>query len=89
MARMHVDEAEIDAVRQREDRDRSLLDGGSIDAKQLTDLQHELQTLQRRQSSLEDSLLEVMERREELAGQQADEPGHDRPCVDELALAAR
>jgi uncharacterized protein len=66
-------ESEIDAVRQREDRDRSLLDAGSIDAKQLTDLQHELETLQRRQSSLEDSLLEVMERREELQGNQKDE----------------
>jgi predicted nucleic acid-binding Zn-ribbon protein len=66
-------ESEIDAVRQREDRDRSLLASGSIDAKQLTDLQHELETLERRQSSLEDSLLEVMERREELQGRQADE----------------
>jgi predicted nucleic acid-binding Zn-ribbon protein len=64
-------ESEIDAVRQREDRDRSLLAAGTVDAKQLTDLQHELETLERRQSSLEDSLLEVMERREELQGQQA------------------
>jgi predicted nucleic acid-binding Zn-ribbon protein len=53
-------EAEIDGVRQREDRDRGLLDSGATDAKQLTELQHELQTLERRQSSLEDSLLEVM-----------------------------
>src|SRR5205807_3802577 len=53
-------ESEIDAVRQRGDRDRSLLHSIS-DAKQLTYLQHELDTLQRRQSSLEDSLLEVME----------------------------
>ena len=66
-------ESEIDAVRQREDRDRTLLASGSIDAKQLTDLQHELDTLERRQSSLEDSLLEVMERREELQSQQAGE----------------
>jgi predicted nucleic acid-binding Zn-ribbon protein len=66
-------ESEIDAVRQREDRDRSLLSAGTIDARQLTELQHELETLQRRQSSLEDSLLEVMERREELQGNQADE----------------
>ena len=66
-------ESEIDAVRQREDRDRTMLQAGSIDAKQLTDLQHELETLQRRQGSLEDSLLEVMERREELAGEQAGE----------------
>jgi predicted nucleic acid-binding Zn-ribbon protein len=66
-------ESEIDAVRGREERDRALLDRGTIDAKQLSELQHELETLQRRQSSLEDSLLEVMERREDLQGQQADE----------------
>ena len=65
-------ESEIDAVRQREDRDRKLLAAGTVDAKQLTELQHELETLERRQASLEDSLLEVMERREELQGQQAD-----------------
>jgi predicted nucleic acid-binding Zn-ribbon protein len=63
-------ESEIDAVRQRGERDRSLLHSVS-DAKQLTDLQHELETLQRRQSSLEDSLLEVMERHEELQTQHA------------------
>lgn len=66
-------EGEIDGVRQREDRDRALLNSGSAGAKQLTELQHELETLQRRQASLEDSLLEVMERREELQKQQADE----------------
>ncbi|WP_099021891.1 zinc ribbon domain-containing protein [Mycolicibacterium palauense] len=66
-------ESEIDAVRQREDRDRSLLDSAGVNPKQLGELQHELQTLERRQSSLEDSLLEVMERREELAGQAAAE----------------
>lgn len=66
-------ETEIDAVRQREDRDRKLLASGAADAKQLNDLQHELETLQRRQASLEDSLLEVMERREELELDQARE----------------
>ena len=64
-------ETEIDAVRLREDRDRSLLTSGTPDAKQLSDLQHELETLQRRQSSLEDSLLEVMERREDLQLEQS------------------
>jgi predicted nucleic acid-binding Zn-ribbon protein len=59
-------EGEIDGVRQREDRDRSMLDSGGVNPKQLAELQHELETLQRRQSSLEDSLLEIMERREEL-----------------------
>lgn len=63
-------ETEIEAVRQREDRDRSLIEAGTVNAKQITELQHELETLQRRQASLEDSLLEVMERREDLQGQQ-------------------
>jgi predicted nucleic acid-binding Zn-ribbon protein len=66
-------EGEIDAVRQREDRDRSLLRSGNPNAKQLSELQHELETLQRRQASLEDSLLEVMERREELQKDQTRE----------------
>ncbi|PPK63416.1 C4-type zinc ribbon domain-containing protein [Actinokineospora auranticolor] len=57
-------EKEIDAVRAREDRDRKLLSGGTIGAKQLTDLEHELASLERRQSVLEDDLLELMERRE-------------------------
>lgn len=68
-------ESEIDAVRQREDRDRMLLKSGATDAKQLADLQHELETLQRRQTSLEDSLLEVMEHREELQEKLAAELG--------------
>jgi predicted nucleic acid-binding Zn-ribbon protein len=75
-------ESEIDAVRQREERDRSMLAAGTVDAKQLTELQHELGTLERRQSSLEDSLLEVMERREELQNQQAGELA----AIDELEI---
>ncbi len=63
-------EGEIDSVRKREDRDRSLLDNAT-NATQITELQHELETLQRRKASLEDSLLEVMERREELQEQQS------------------
>jgi uncharacterized protein len=66
-------ESEIEAVRQREERDRSFLKSGATDAKQLSDLQHELETLIRRQTSLEDSLLDVMERREELQAQLAAE----------------
>jgi predicted nucleic acid-binding Zn-ribbon protein len=66
-------EKEIDAVRAREDKDRKLLAGGTVSAKQMTDLEHELATLERRQSNLEDELLELMERREavELDGQHA------------------
>jgi len=66
-------ESEIDGVRKREDRDRALMQSGTTNPKQLNDLQHELEVLERRQSNLEDSLLEVMERREEL---QRDESGH-------------
>lgn len=76
-------ESEIESVRQREERDRALLDGGAVGAKQVADIQHEMETLQRRQSSLEDSLLEVMERREGLLGQQADGLRH----IDELQNA--
>ncbi|AAS04298.1 zinc ribbon domain-containing protein [Mycobacterium avium] len=82
-------EAEVDAVRQREDRDRSLLQSGAIDAKQLADLQHELETLQRRQTSLEDSLLEVMERREELQAQLDGEQQALKELEAEMATARR
>jgi predicted nucleic acid-binding Zn-ribbon protein len=82
-------ESEIEGVRDREDRDRKMLDGGAINAKQLGDLQHELETLERRQASLEDSLLEVMERREELQAQQADELGKIDTLESELAEAQR
>lgn len=73
-------ENEIDSVRKREDRDRALLTSGSVDAKQLTELQHEIETLERRQASLEDSLLEVMQRREDLQREQAQQ----QQRVDEL-----
>lgn len=73
-------ESEIDSVRQRENRDRTMLQAGTVDAKALTELQHELQTLERRQASLEDSLLEVMERREELQSEQ----GGELARIDEL-----
>jgi len=80
-------ETEIEAVRQRENRDRSLLQSGATDAKQLSDLQHELDTLHRRQESLEDSLLDVMERREELQGRMDAEEGTITALQTELASA--
>ena len=82
-------ESEIDAVRQREERDRSLLASGSPNAKQLAELQHELDTLRRRQSNLEDSLLEVMERREQLQGDQAAELTRIDALQNELAAAQK
>lgn len=59
-------EKEIESVRARGDRDRKLMASGTVAAKQMTDIQHELDTLARRQSSLEDDQLELMERREAL-----------------------
>ena len=41
-----------------------MLAGAGVGAKQAADLQHELETLARRQCVLEDEQLEVMERRE-------------------------
>ncbi|OBH07141.1 MULTISPECIES: zinc ribbon domain-containing protein [unclassified Mycobacterium] len=82
-------EAEIEAVRQREDRDRAMLQSGATDAKQLADLQHELETLLRRQTSLEDSLLEVMERREELQARLAADEAAVEALQSELADAQR
>ena len=82
-------EAEIEAVRQRKDRDRSLLQSGTTDAKRLSDLQHELETLLRRQTSLEDSLLDVMEHHEELQSElDAEQAGLDA-LQEELAGARR
>ena len=81
-------ESEVDAVRKREDRDRTLLNSGSVsDGKQLTELQHELGTLERRQASLEDTLLEVMERREQLAADQAGEQAVLEAAERDLAAA--
>jgi predicted nucleic acid-binding Zn-ribbon protein len=58
-------EREIEQVRARRDRDEARLASGSITAsKQLQDLEHEVASLKRRQSDLEDSELEVMERAE-------------------------
>ncbi len=76
-------EADVDTVRQREARDQARIDGGAT-AKEITGLQHELESLKRRQSDLEDQVLELMERRETadaalataqggLAGAQADQ----------------
>ncbi len=80
-------ESDIEAVRQREQRDRSMLQSGATDAKQLSDLQHELETLMRRRASLEDSLLEIMERREELQAGLASEQAALDDLQAELARA--
>src|SRR5215470_20358050 len=58
-------EADVEQVRARIDRDRTRLDGGMVSSpRELENLQSEVQSLQRRQSDLEDIVLDVMERRE-------------------------
>lgn len=63
--RRDLDRAETDVqqVREREDRDRQLMDTGAVNGpKQLQSLQVELDSLARRKVILEDAELEVMER---------------------------
>jgi len=57
-------ESDVETVRQREIKDQRQMDSGSVSPKELTNLQHELDSLKRRQSDLEDQELELMERLE-------------------------
>jgi predicted nucleic acid-binding Zn-ribbon protein len=56
-------EKDIEQVRLRKQRDQARLDAGGA-LREIEGLQHELATLNRRQSELEDSELELMEQRE-------------------------
>lgn len=53
-------DADVEQVRLRIERDSALVDGGSLSAKDLVNMQHELETLKRRQATLEDEELEIM-----------------------------
>lgn len=55
---------EIDAVRSRAKRDSDRLAAGVAPARDLENMQHEIVSLARRQATLEDEALELMERRE-------------------------
>ncbi|MEV5739066.1 zinc ribbon domain-containing protein [Microbispora rosea] len=58
-------ESDVDAVRVRVERDQKRLDSGQVSSpKDLASLQSELVSLRRRQSDLEEVVLEIMERRE-------------------------
>jgi predicted nucleic acid-binding Zn-ribbon protein len=58
-------EADVEQVRSRIDRDRERLDGGKVSSpRELENLQSEVQSLLRRQSDLEEIVLDVMERSE-------------------------
>jgi predicted nucleic acid-binding Zn-ribbon protein len=58
-------EADVQLVRDRAARDQARLDSGTGSAKDLQAIQHELTSLGRRQSELEDVEIEVMERAED------------------------
>jgi len=76
-------EADVETVRQREDRDQKLIDSSSTSAKDITGLQHELESLKRRQGDLEDQVLELMERREVAeAALQASRDGQQQAAAD-------
>lgn len=60
-------DTDVQLVRERSVRDRARMDAGQGTAKDMQALQHEVDSLARRQSALEDVELEVMERAEGLA----------------------
>jgi predicted nucleic acid-binding Zn-ribbon protein len=61
-------EKDVDQVRARKSKDEARLAAGSGPARELEALQHELVSLNRRQSDLEDAELELMEQRETAQG---------------------
>jgi predicted nucleic acid-binding Zn-ribbon protein len=61
-------ENDVDQVRRRAARDQQRMQSAAVPAKELESLQHEVESLARRQSNLEDLELEAMERREEAGG---------------------
>jgi predicted nucleic acid-binding Zn-ribbon protein len=83
-------EADVAAVRERIARDQRLLEGGTVgSAKQLTDLQHEVESLRTRVAVLEDAELEVMERLEEAQARVAEVAGESNTLVAEQSDAQR
>ncbi|MFG2088196.1 MULTISPECIES: zinc ribbon domain-containing protein [unclassified Spirillospora] len=84
-------EQDVDQVRTRADRDQKRLDSGQVtSAKDLGSLQAEIESLQRRQSDLEEVVLEIMERSEEADGRVAALRADQSAAQDELtALAER
>ncbi|TWS19609.1 hypothetical protein FK529_10540 [Tsukamurella asaccharolytica] len=82
-------EKEVEQTRLRERKDRELLASGSVPAKQLTEIEHELRGLERRQSVLEDEELELMEKREAVELDQQRAEATVTATNDEIAAAAR
>ncbi|MFG2003028.1 zinc ribbon domain-containing protein [Spirillospora sp. NPDC048911] len=81
-------EQDVDQVRTRADRDQKRLDSGQVgSAKDLSSLQAEIASLQRRQSDLEEVVLEIMERREEAEGRVTALRTEQSTAQEELAAA--
>lgn len=81
-------EDEVASVRARADRDRALLASGNVTSpKQLADLEHEVASLGRRQSDLEDAELEVMEAVEQAESELALAEEADSAAAADLARA--
>ncbi|TDB85292.1 C4-type zinc ribbon domain-containing protein [Actinomadura sp. 7K534] len=79
-------EQDVEQVRARADRDQKRLDSGQVSsAKDLSNLQAEIESLQRRQSDLEEVVLEIMERSEEAEGRVSALRADQAAAQDELA----
>jgi uncharacterized protein len=81
-------EADVEQVRSRIDRDRQRLDGGLVSSpKELEGLQSEVASLLRRQSDLEEIVLDVMERKENAESSLAAAGAERSDLADQLADA--
>lgn len=80
-------EQDVDQVRQRAVRDQQRLDSGALGAKDLENVQRELVSLAKRQSDLEDVVLDVMERRETAQERAAELGGRVEAVQAETAAA--
>ncbi|WP_353647878.1 C4-type zinc ribbon domain-containing protein [Nakamurella sp. A5-74] len=80
-------DGEIDQVRARSERDNQRLAAGTMPMKDLTNLQHELESLARRQGVLEDQSLELMERAESAEQTQAAAVAAHEALQQEVAAA--
>jgi uncharacterized protein len=84
-------ERDVDQVRSRIERDRARLDAGQVSSpRELENLQSEIASLERRQSDLEEVVLEVMERLEDVTRRQDALGSEQATLASELAdIAAR
>jgi uncharacterized protein len=81
---IHKADTDVQLVRERSVRDQARMDAGQGTAKDMQALQHEVESLARRQSALEDVEIEVMERAEALA----DDVSRLEGASDEMTIRA-